>query len=453
MFGQTFADIILEKKLIFCFHKVSEEDGSLHLLEYAITRLLKLGYKILPLDEAMDYKDSKVAVLTFDDGYQSFYRKAYGVLKKYSIRATVFLITDSIDKNTFSALGSDTVPTIIDLDPPLATTQIKELKEYGIEFGDHMHTHRRTTEITNDEMRKELALSIKRIEEITSERPVSFCYPEGFVDEGKISLLKEFGLKYAVVSYSSTGGDSKLRNKLGWENNYLLPRIGVLKGWKFYLAISKAQKFVFKFWLTSVNRFRKLFKIGIYNALTGLYKRYIYYKIMQKIFKFAPWHVGNPYELSDERDYKKRIVEELNQLNLDTVVELGCGLGEIIKRIKATRKYGIDIDDKAIAFAARHNTKGVIFKNGSFRDVLTLGIKKIDCLIMVNWTFSIEPEILKKEMDNLIGNLDITYIVTESIAYECYHNWDELIGGHYQCIKTISDLRRGEILKFYKKIS
>ena len=101
MFVQQFSSIILERKLIFCFCIVSEKGYSLY-LNYAIKKLLCLGYKKLPSDEAMGYKQSEVAILTFDDGYQDFSYNTYNILKKYNTRAIIFLIADFIDKNTFS---------------------------------------------------------------------------------------------------------------------------------------------------------------------------------------------------------------------------------------------------------------------------------------------------------------------------------------------------------------
>src|SRR4051812_3987331 len=43
----------------------------------------------------------KSFAVTVDDGYRDFYLNAYPVLKRYGIPATVFLMTDFIDRNTW----------------------------------------------------------------------------------------------------------------------------------------------------------------------------------------------------------------------------------------------------------------------------------------------------------------------------------------------------------------
>ena len=37
-------------------------------------------------------------VLTFDDGYENNYTAMFPVLKKYNFRATIFVITDNVNK-------------------------------------------------------------------------------------------------------------------------------------------------------------------------------------------------------------------------------------------------------------------------------------------------------------------------------------------------------------------
>src|SRR5208337_3626171 len=130
--------MLLKNKVILAYHGIREEDGGCRLLEYNITTLLKLGYTLLPLSAIGSVNKQKIAVLTFDDGYRDFYVKAFPILKQYRLPATVFLITDSIDRTKpFDELypysmhkkqGGDA------LNIPLRASEIRELSEYGIEM-------------------------------------------------------------------------------------------------------------------------------------------------------------------------------------------------------------------------------------------------------------------------------------------------------------------------------
>lgn len=56
-------------------------------------------YNILNCNEEWDNVSRTSVALTFDDGYGDFFLKAYPLLKKYSIPATVFIATAGIDNN------------------------------------------------------------------------------------------------------------------------------------------------------------------------------------------------------------------------------------------------------------------------------------------------------------------------------------------------------------------
>ena len=76
------------------------------------------------------------------------------------------------------------------------------------------------------------------------------------------------------------------------------------------------------------------------------------YKYLQKRDKFDPWHTLSTIY---SRDYAKWIINNLNQLlNEDDgswVVEVGCGLGEIIGNINWPHKAGYDLDEGVIKAA------------------------------------------------------------------------------------------------------
>lgn len=75
------------------FFAVTEED-----FEKQLLYLKRRGFVCITLSELVEKLERKEdvssnVVLTFDDGYEDNYTKAFPLLKKYDIPATIFLIT------------------------------------------------------------------------------------------------------------------------------------------------------------------------------------------------------------------------------------------------------------------------------------------------------------------------------------------------------------------------
>lgn len=58
----------------------------------------------------------------------------------------------------------------------------------------------------------------------------------------------------------------------------------------------------------------------------------------------------SPYEL---REYGQKVVKYVNsdQTVCNDVIDLGCGLGDVIRLIKATKRYRYDLDENTIMVA------------------------------------------------------------------------------------------------------
>jgi peptidoglycan/xylan/chitin deacetylase (PgdA/CDA1 family) len=74
---------------------VTAEDFDMHM------RYLKKYFSILDLNEAVScIKSGEIprnsVVVTFDDGYENFYKVAFPILKQHNIKATVFLVTNLV---------------------------------------------------------------------------------------------------------------------------------------------------------------------------------------------------------------------------------------------------------------------------------------------------------------------------------------------------------------------
>lgn len=125
---------------------------------------------------------SQSAILTFDDGYEDFYSVVYPLLKKYHMRATVYIIYDYIGKKGF-----------------LSEVQIKELIESGlVEIGSHSLDHVYLKVAPDIYAEKQIVESKKNLEGRFGIPIKTFAYPYGAFNNKNIDTVKKAGYTAAV---------------------------------------------------------------------------------------------------------------------------------------------------------------------------------------------------------------------------------------------------------------
>ena len=191
--------------------------------ERQIQYLLKKGFKFFTMKELMENKNNlpeKCVVLTFDDGYEDNYTNAFPILKKYNVKATIYLVVDRHDREWSSNKKVHHNSGELRKEPKLKDKQIKEmLKSKLVEIGSHTITHPNLLKLDMNEKRKEIINSKKMIEERFNINCVSFCYPFGLFDENDVKLAKE-------AKYTSATTTEKGISPLD-EDEFLLKRIAV----------------------------------------------------------------------------------------------------------------------------------------------------------------------------------------------------------------------------------
>ena len=110
---------------------------------------------------------------------------------------------------------------------------------------------------------------------------------------------------------------------------------------------------------------RKLKEVGLKNVLIGGIKKVRYMQMINK-YHFDTWHLS-PYEW---KEYAQVCVRYLNSHDCKTVVDIGCGLGEILQHIKADRKIGLDLQEEVIQAARELNSGEIDFVVGSFGELI-----------------------------------------------------------------------------------
>jgi len=159
---------------------------------------------VLTLFEAMGKLPSQVAVvITIDDGYHSFYQRAFPLLQKYGFKASVFINTESVGGKDY-----------------MSWEEIQEISQYGIEIGNHSSNHEQFLNIAPAKQltvfKQSVTSASRVIEEKTGIKPTGFAYPYGEYSIEMVDVLKELGIKYALAQNSGVIDSNS--------NPYILPR-------------------------------------------------------------------------------------------------------------------------------------------------------------------------------------------------------------------------------------
>ncbi|MGD9678471.1 MAG: polysaccharide deacetylase family protein [Vulcanibacillus sp.] len=176
------------------------------LFEEQINYLVSKGYNFISMSQFEDYlyKNAEIpknsVLITFDDGYRSYFEYAYPVLKEYNISSTNFVIGEWIDKESgLSRLTSSDMielanDSIVDLQSHsyLLHKKTAELKPYlttNISIGGVYETQ---VEYYN-RIKSDLEKNKNDIEAVTTDKVYSFAYPYGAYNISSINALKETG--------------------------------------------------------------------------------------------------------------------------------------------------------------------------------------------------------------------------------------------------------------------
>jgi peptidoglycan/xylan/chitin deacetylase (PgdA/CDA1 family) len=166
------------------------------------------GYMTIPLDDFVAFQEGKASLpakpilLTFDDGFMSVYCYAFPILKRYGMKATVFVTPDPESEN-FKKHAA--------VDSPLTPEQMREMSDYGIAIESHGMTHRYLTEMEPELARWELEESKKVLEGIVR-KPVRFlAIPSGAYNRTVKRLAKEAGYQavFGMLKGSNHAGSDR----------------------------------------------------------------------------------------------------------------------------------------------------------------------------------------------------------------------------------------------------
>ncbi|MDP8263818.1 MAG: polysaccharide deacetylase family protein [Candidatus Ancaeobacter aquaticus] len=204
--------------------RVHETNIQTHIFEEHL-KYLQDNYTIISIDEGCKtLSDNTILInhsvsITFDDGYMDNYTCAYPVLQKYSVPATIFIISDYI--GTEDILHHD-IKDIRENNYLMNWNQIKSMDPTIISIGSHTSSHCRLSTCTDTIFNEEILKSKQTIENKLKRKTVFISYPFG--------TKSDFNNKWPKF-LQKAGFKAGFMAQYGWNTNrsntYTLRRIGV----------------------------------------------------------------------------------------------------------------------------------------------------------------------------------------------------------------------------------
>ncbi|WP_372882183.1 glycosyltransferase [Psychromonas sp.] len=143
--------------------------------------------------------EKKYIILTLDDGYEDNYTYAFPILKKFSFKAVIYLVSNISHNQWDVTLTQEKTFKL------MSQPMLEELKASGlIEFGGHTLTHPRLSRLTEQQIEHEIIADKLKTEERLNIKLISFAYPYGDLDERVKSVVDEAGYEFAVATDSGS---------------------------------------------------------------------------------------------------------------------------------------------------------------------------------------------------------------------------------------------------------
>ena len=215
------------------------------------------NYECLNISEIPVFKESskrKIACITFDDGYAGNFTLALPVLKKYSFKATFFIVTKWIGKVHM-----------------MTWEQIKTLVDEGMEIGSHTNSHRLLETCDTEIIQNELVESKENIKKHLGYNTQVVSYPNGSYTLLVNEIAKNTG--YSAVLTSDFGyADSKNHSfslKRIFITNNIASLVNTMKAGPWFLFTSYCKEYFKKSARLIIGRgrydriYNKLFNINI----------------------------------------------------------------------------------------------------------------------------------------------------------------------------------------------
>ena len=155
-------------------------------------------------EEALNSNNKKKKVLlTIDDGFLSFYKNAWPILKQKKIPFIIFINTETVGSRGY-----------------MSWSQIEEISKFSfVHIGNHSHSHGYLVDKSDEEIERDISTSIEIFKEKLNHETKFFAYPFGEYKKSYIEIVKKLGFEYGFGQHSGVMDRTK--------NKFELPRFPI----------------------------------------------------------------------------------------------------------------------------------------------------------------------------------------------------------------------------------
>lgn len=223
-----------DQVLFLMYHHIDRQEKGITIspkrFESHMRELDKSPYNVISMETYLKFVNGEAAippnavVITFDDGYESFYEYAFPILQKYGFPATHFIIGELVGKTVHNTAY-------------MTWEQMKEMKQAGMSFYSHTHnlhrqvnvasgqtkpalTHRSWIDAENREetdaeyrerVKRDLLHNEQLLRQNLGEQQALLCFPFGAYNETVLAIGKELGMsRFFTTDVGITGRDDQL---------------------------------------------------------------------------------------------------------------------------------------------------------------------------------------------------------------------------------------------------
>ncbi len=213
--GDVYSSVMLKHNLlefseipVLMYHRVVKSPvvGSVHntyittgLLEKHFRFLVKNGFQTITFADLYELRiEKKPVIITFDDGFQDNYENLLPLLKKYNLKAVLYVLVPLVKKfNDWDEKDGEPQAPLMD------ATEIKSMSDSGlVEIGSHGFSHKNFCKLSDDELKHELVASKLELEKITNKKVISLAYPFGIYNHKVKQATIEAGYEFSVATDS-----------------------------------------------------------------------------------------------------------------------------------------------------------------------------------------------------------------------------------------------------------